>query len=94
MGLKKKEKERKKNTSVLSESRQLGREHVELSTTTVVPADLAPPPKCLLSLQRLALSGSHIFLDDKLIKLDFLDEMDTKELQLPKGLRVNTTFWL
>lgn len=33
----------------------------------------------------LALSGSHIFLDDKLIKLDFLDEMDTKELQFPKA---------
>lgn len=33
----------------------------------------------------LALSGSHILLDDKLIKLDFLDEIDTKELQLPAG---------
>lgn len=38
----------------------------------------------------LALSGSHILLDDKLIKLDFLDEIDTKELQLPTGPKVNT----
>ena len=42
----------------------------------------------------LALSGSHIFLDDKLIKLDFLDEMDTKELQLPEARKSIQPFWL
>lgn len=42
----------------------------------------------------LALSGSHILLDDKLIKLDFLDEIDTKELQLPTGRKSIRPFWL
>lgn len=56
-------------------------ELVQLGTITVYPADLG---FCSPS-SAFHFKGSHICLDDKLIKLDFLDEMDTKELQLPKA---------
>lgn len=61
-------------------------ELVRLGTVTVYPADLGfCSPSSAFHFKGLALRESHICLDDKLIKLDFLDEMDTKELQLPKA---------
>lgn len=73
--------------SVTRESRRLCRgELARLGAAAALPADLGfCSPSSSFHFKGLARSGSHVFLDDKLIKLDFLDEMDTKELQLPQA---------
>lgn len=69
-------------------------EELGLGTITVSPTDRGfCSPRSAFHFKGLALRGSHVCLDDKLIKLDFLDEMGTKELQLPKAWKSLRPFW-